>query len=199
MVENRLVGIKSRGAYETPGGTLLVIAHRELESLCLDRETAHYPQILSLRYAEMVYYGMWFTALRESLDAFFTTVAKARDGFGGLAALQGQCQRTRRQIAIFAIPHRSGELHHDALQPQGCRRIHQSFRAADHCPAKLESPPRLDTALANRKNMWGGLFERGPDESFYEFERPGRSIGAFCLRSWRSTARGRGPLRRPAS
>src|SRR5579862_3036303 len=72
IVENRLVGMKSRGAYETPGGTLLVTAHRELESLCLDRETAHYQQILSLRYAEMVYYGMWFTPLRESLDAFFT-------------------------------------------------------------------------------------------------------------------------------
>ena len=72
IVENRLVGIKSRGAYETPGGTLLVTAHRELESLALDRETAHYQQILSLRYAEMVYYGMWFTPLREALDAFFT-------------------------------------------------------------------------------------------------------------------------------
>src|SRR6202008_556091 len=64
IVENRLVGIKSRGAYETPGGTLLVAAHRELESLCLDRETAHYQQMLALRYAEMVYYGMWFTPLR---------------------------------------------------------------------------------------------------------------------------------------
>src|SRR5277367_3191099 len=71
IVENRLVGIKSRGAYETPGGTLLVTAHRELESLALDRETAHYQQLLSLRYAEMVYYGMWFTPLREALDAFF--------------------------------------------------------------------------------------------------------------------------------
>ena len=69
LVENRLVGIKSRGAYETPGGTLLVLAHRELEALCLDRETAHYSQILAHRYAELVYYGLWFTALREALDA----------------------------------------------------------------------------------------------------------------------------------
>src|SRR5271170_3830171 len=80
IVENRLVGIKSRGAYETPGGTLLVTAHRELESLCVDRETAHYQQILSLRYAEMVYYGMWFTPLRESLDAFFTNSQKRVTG-----------------------------------------------------------------------------------------------------------------------
>jgi argininosuccinate synthase len=71
IVENRLVGMKSRGAYETPGGTLLVRAHRELEALCLDRETAHFSALLAQRYAEMVYYGLWFTELRESLDAFF--------------------------------------------------------------------------------------------------------------------------------
>jgi argininosuccinate synthase len=71
IVENRLVGMKSRGAYETPGGTLLVRAHQELEALCLDRETAHFAQLLSHRYAELVYYGLWFTELRESLDAFF--------------------------------------------------------------------------------------------------------------------------------
>ena len=72
IVENRLVGMKSRGAYETPGGTLLVRAHRELEALCLDRETAHFSALLSQRYAEMVYYGLWFTELREALDAFFS-------------------------------------------------------------------------------------------------------------------------------
>jgi len=71
IVENRLVGMKSRGAYETPGGTLLVRAHRELEAICLDRETAHFSALLAQRYAEMVYYGLWFTELRESLDAFF--------------------------------------------------------------------------------------------------------------------------------
>jgi len=71
IVENRLVGMKSRGAYETPGGTLLVHAHRELEALCLDRETAHFSALLAQRYAEMVYYGLWFTELRAALDAFF--------------------------------------------------------------------------------------------------------------------------------
>jgi argininosuccinate synthase len=71
LVENRFVGIKSRGCYETPGGTLLIAAHRELEALCLDRETAHFSALLAQRYAEMVYYGLWFTELRESLDAFF--------------------------------------------------------------------------------------------------------------------------------
>ena len=71
LVENRFVGMKSRGAYETPGGTLIVLAHRELEALCLDRETAHYKQHVALDYAELVYNGFWYTPLREALDAFF--------------------------------------------------------------------------------------------------------------------------------
>ena len=70
MVENRLVGIKSRGVYETPGGSILYAAHRELERLVLDRETLHYKEMVGLKYAELVYYGQWFSKLRESLDAF---------------------------------------------------------------------------------------------------------------------------------
>jgi argininosuccinate synthase len=96
LVENRLVGIKSRGCYETPGGTLLVTAHRELESLSLDRETAHYQQLLSLRYAEMVYYGLWFTPLRESLDAFFTQAQKRVTGVVGLRLCKGNVSVTKR-------------------------------------------------------------------------------------------------------
>jgi argininosuccinate synthase len=97
IVENRLVGIKSRGAYETPGGTLLVTAHRELESLALDRETAHYQQQLALKYAEMVYYGMWFTPLRESLDAFFTQAQKRVTGTVTLSLKQGVVNTASRQ------------------------------------------------------------------------------------------------------
>lgn len=70
MVENRLVGMKSRGVYETPGGTLLYAAHRELESLVLDRETMHFKEIIASKYGQMVYYGQWFTPLRRALDAF---------------------------------------------------------------------------------------------------------------------------------
>ncbi|MEW6680345.1 MAG: argininosuccinate synthase, partial [bacterium] len=70
MVENRLVGIKSRGVYETPAGTILSIAHKELEYIILDRETQHYKEILAKKYAELVYYGLWFTPLREAIDAF---------------------------------------------------------------------------------------------------------------------------------
>ena len=89
LVENRLVGIKSRGCYETPGGTLLVAAHRELESICLDRETMHYQQALALRYAELVYYGLWFTELRESLDAFFARAQQRVTGAVGLRLYKG--------------------------------------------------------------------------------------------------------------
>ncbi|NYE57990.1 argininosuccinate synthase [Carboxydothermus ferrireducens DSM 11255] len=70
MVENRLVGMKSRGVYETPGGTILTFAHRELESLTLDRQTMHFKQMVALKYAELIYDGLWFTPLREALEAF---------------------------------------------------------------------------------------------------------------------------------
>jgi argininosuccinate synthase len=96
LVENRLVGIKSRGAYETPGGTLLVTAHRELETLCLDRETAHYSEMLSLRYAELVYYGTWFTPQREALDAYFTKAQKRVTGTVGLKLYKGNVTVTKR-------------------------------------------------------------------------------------------------------
>ncbi|MCE5277217.1 MAG: argininosuccinate synthase [Planctomycetaceae bacterium] len=80
LVENRLVGIKSRGAYETPGGTILYEAHRALEALTLDRWTAAYKQQVALKYAEMVYNGQWFCPLRESLDAFIASTQKVVTG-----------------------------------------------------------------------------------------------------------------------
>ncbi|MGN0815022.1 MAG: argininosuccinate synthase [Candidatus Coproplasma sp.] len=70
MVENRLVGMKSRGVYETPGGTILYTAHEILESICLDKATQHYKQLIAVKYGELVYDGLWFTPLREALDAF---------------------------------------------------------------------------------------------------------------------------------
>lgn len=70
MVENRLVGMKSHGVYETPGGTILLAAHRELESLVLDRQTMNFKDVVALKYADLVYDGLWFTPLREALDAF---------------------------------------------------------------------------------------------------------------------------------
>ena len=96
LVENRLVGMKSRGAYETPGGTLLVTAHRELERLTVDRETAHFQQALSLRYAELVYYGLWFSPLREALDGFFHVAQQRVTGSVGLKLWKGTLNVTKR-------------------------------------------------------------------------------------------------------
>lgn len=70
LVENRLIGMKSRGVYETPGGSILMEAHQALEQLCLDKNTLHFKQMIALRYAELVYNGEWFTPLREAMDAF---------------------------------------------------------------------------------------------------------------------------------
>jgi len=89
LVENRLVGIKSRGCYETPGGTLLLSALRELEALCLDRESSHYKEMLALKYAEMVYFGQWFTPLREALDAFVNKLAEPISGSVRLRLYKG--------------------------------------------------------------------------------------------------------------
>jgi argininosuccinate synthase len=102
IVENRLVGMKSRGAYETPGGTLLVTAHRELEALTIDRETAHFQQALSLRYAELVYYGLWFSPLRTALDGFFNVSQQRVTGAVGLRLLKGTLSVTKR-VSPFSL------------------------------------------------------------------------------------------------
>ena len=80
LVENRFVGMKSRGCYETPGGELIMFAIRELEALTLDKSTLHYKQQRALEYAELVYNGLWFTPLREALDAFFEKVSEPSTG-----------------------------------------------------------------------------------------------------------------------
>jgi argininosuccinate synthase len=89
IVENRLVGMKSRGAYETPAGTVLYFAHKELESLVLDRETMHQKEMLAPRYAELVYNGAWFTPLREALDAFVQVTQRFVSGTVRLKLYKG--------------------------------------------------------------------------------------------------------------
>ncbi len=80
MVENRLVGMKSRGIYETPGGTILMHAHHKLESICLDRDTQHYKALVAEKYAELLYYGLWFSPLRKALSAFVDETQKTVTG-----------------------------------------------------------------------------------------------------------------------
>ncbi len=99
LVENRLVGIKSRGAYETPGGTILYAAHRALESITLDKDTLHYKQFIGLKYAEMVYNGQWFCDLRKALDAF---VAKTQKNVTGWVRIK--CFKGRATVAGVTSP-----------------------------------------------------------------------------------------------
>ena len=80
MVENRLVGMKSRGVYETPGGTILYHAHNKLEEICLDRDTAHFKQHVALKFADLVYFGQWYTPLREALSAFVDSTQETVTG-----------------------------------------------------------------------------------------------------------------------
>jgi len=97
LVENRFVGMKSRGCYETPGGTLIMSAFRELEALTLPKDLAHYKQKLALDYAEIVYNGTWFTPLRESLDAFFDKASESTTGEVTLRLYKGTIQPVSRK------------------------------------------------------------------------------------------------------
>ena len=97
LVENRFVGMKSRGCYETPGGTLIMFALRELEALTLDKNTLHYKQQRALEYAEMVYNGLWFTPLREALDDFFAKIAETTTGEVKLRLYKGNIQPVSRK------------------------------------------------------------------------------------------------------
>jgi argininosuccinate synthase len=99
LVENRFVGMKSRGCYETPGGTLVLTAHRELEAMCLDRELAHFKQHIGLKYAEVVYFGLWFTPLRESLQAFVSSSQHDVNGTVTLALYKGNVDVAGRKSA----------------------------------------------------------------------------------------------------
>jgi argininosuccinate synthase len=90
LVENRLVGMKSRGVYETPGGTIIMNAHEALETLTLDRETYHYKKQIALKYAQVVYNGQWFCPVREALDAFIDSTQKVVNGVARVKLYKGR-------------------------------------------------------------------------------------------------------------
>jgi argininosuccinate synthase len=96
LVENRLVGIKSREIYEAPAATILYSAHKELESVVLDRETAHFKEIISLKYSELVYYGLWFSTLKNALDGFVNPTQKYVTGTIRMKLSKGNCLAVAR-------------------------------------------------------------------------------------------------------
>jgi argininosuccinate synthase len=97
LVENRLVGIKSRGVYETPAGTVLHLAHRELERLVLDRDTLHFKQAVSVRYAQLIYDGLWFSTLREALAGFVEETEKEVTGEVRIKLYKGKAEAVGRR------------------------------------------------------------------------------------------------------
>jgi len=150
LVENRLVGMKSRGVYETPGGTILYAAHQGLESICLDRETLHYKQLVGQRYAELVYYGLWFTPLREALDAF---VAKTQECVGGsvrLKLFKGNCSVVGRKSPSSLYLEAYATFGRDGVYDQ---RDASGFINLFGLPLKVKA--LLD--LQNGKKSWGPL------------------------------------------
>jgi argininosuccinate synthase len=119
MVENRLVGMKSRGVYETPGGTILYAAHQGLESVTLDRETLHYKQTIALRYAELVYYGQWFTPLREALHAFVAKTQETVTGTVRLKLYKGTCSVVGRKSPFSLYREELATFGQDDVYDQG--------------------------------------------------------------------------------
>ena len=91
MVENRLIGIKSREIYEAPAAVILLAAHKALEDLILDRELSHFKQMISQKYAELVYYGLWFSPLKKALDGFIEVTQKNITGTVRLKLYKGTC------------------------------------------------------------------------------------------------------------
>ena len=97
IVENRLVGMKSHGVYETPGGTILRAAQQGLEELTLDRETLNFKQVVALRYADLVYNGKWFTPLRDALQAFVTVTQRDVTGVARIKLYKGNATLVGRK------------------------------------------------------------------------------------------------------
>ncbi len=118
LVENRLIGIKSRGVYETPGGTILVTALKALESLTLDRDGAHEKERLALRYAELIYFGQWFSPLREALEAFVDKLADNVTGTVCLKLYKGTATVIGRESAYSLYSHRLASFNMTGYSPE---------------------------------------------------------------------------------
>jgi argininosuccinate synthase len=118
LVENRLVGMKSRGVYETPAGTVLMAALRDLEALTLDRETHHFRETISSRYAELVYYGLWHSPLRAAFDAFLEESHRWVTGTVRLKLFKGYCMAVARSSPYSLYRHDLATFGEDGVYDQ---------------------------------------------------------------------------------
>ena len=158
MVENRLVGMKSRGVYETPGGTILYTAHQGLESITLDRETLHYKQVAAHRYAELVYYGQWFTTLREALQAFVATTQETVTGTVRIKLYKGTCSVVGRQSPFSLYREELATFGQDDVYDQGDA---EGFINLFGLPLKVR-------ALVNKQN---GMLPKLEAPDYSDFKR----------------------------
>ena len=126
--------MKSRGVYETPGGTLLLAAHRELESLTLDRTTLHYKDILAGKYAELVYNGQWFTPLRYAMDAFVDSTQERVTGTVRLKLYKGNVIIAGRKIPLLPVPR--GPAPRSGRMPSTTRRKPRGSSTCSGCRAR---------------------------------------------------------------
>ncbi|MBC7257848.1 MAG: argininosuccinate synthase [Chloroflexi bacterium] len=157
LVENRLVGMKSRGVYETPGGTILYAAHQGLEQICLDRETLHYKELVGHRYAELVYYGQWFTPLREALDAFVDKTQERVTGSVRVKLYKGSCTVVGRKSPFSLYREDFATFGKDDVYDQSDA---QGFINLFGLPMKVK-------ALLDMENGWASGLER-PDYSRFK-------------------------------
>ena len=132
-MENRLVGMKCRGVYETPGGTILYKAHQYLESLCLDKMTAHEKEKLAITFAELVYNGLWFSPLRKALSAFVDSTQEKVTGKVKLKLYKGNIIKAGAWSpnTLYSIDIRIGR---ERLQPGRRHRLYQPLRPAHPGP-----------------------------------------------------------------
>jgi argininosuccinate synthase len=158
MVENRLVGMKSRGVYETPGGTILYTAHQGLESITLDRETLHYKLVVAQRFAELVYNGQWFTPLREALAAFVAKTQEPVTGAVRVKLFKGHCSVVGRKSPNSLYREDFATFGQDDVYDQGDA---EGFINLFGLPLKVK-------ALAEKQN---GMLPRIESPDYGDFKR----------------------------
>ncbi len=159
LVENRFVGMKSRGCYETPGGTILVAARRALESITLDREVLHLRDSLVPRYAEMIYYGFWFSPERQALQRFLDECVQDVTGTVRLKLYKGNVTVSGPALAALAVPYRLRHVRGGHRLPAAGRRgVHQPQRPPPEDP--LAARPPVLTGAGGRRAAAGGARAR---------------------------------------
>ena len=163
LAENRLVGMKSRGVYETPGGTILYEAHKALEQICIERDTLHYKQQVALRYAELVYNGQWFHPLREALQTFIDHTNATVTGTAKVRLFKGRAMHDRRDEPAHALRPAARQLQHGRLRRHRRPRVHRSVRPADEGrePGEEVVIRRLATARSSQACYCGERFRSG--------------------------------------